>query len=63
VRATGYQVAPDGATLAIISRLLDSGDVRVHIDQVLDLDRAAEAHELIERGHTRGTIVLRVSEG
>jgi NADPH:quinone reductase-like Zn-dependent oxidoreductase len=63
VRATGYQVAPDGATLAIISRLLDSGDVRVHIDQVLDLDRAAEAHELIERGHTRGKIVLRVSEG
>jgi NADPH:quinone reductase-like Zn-dependent oxidoreductase len=63
VRATGYQVAPDGATLAIISRLLDSGDVRVHVDQMLDLEKAAEAHELIEQGHTRGKIVLRVSEG
>jgi len=63
MRATGYQVAPDGSTLAIISRLLDSGDVRVHVDQVLDLEDAAEAHRLIEQGHTRGKIVLRVSEG
>ncbi|HEY4151706.1 MAG TPA: NADP-dependent oxidoreductase, partial [Pseudolysinimonas sp.] len=63
VRATGFQVAPDGSTLAIISRLLDSGDVRVHVDQVFDLEKAATAHELIEQGHTRGKIVLRVSEG
>ena len=63
VRATGFQVAPDGATLAIISRLLDSGDVRVFIDRVLDLEDAPEAHRLIEQGHTRGKIVLKVSEG
>lgn len=63
VRATGYQVAPDGSNLAIISRLLDSGDVHVHVDQVLDLADAAEAHQQIEHGHTRGKIVLRVSEG
>src|SRR4051794_10439922 len=48
VRATGFQVTPDGSTLAIISRLLDSGDVRVHIDQVLELADAAEAHRKIE---------------
>jgi len=63
VRATGFQVTPDGSTLAIISRLLDSGDVHVHIDQVLELADAAEAHRQIEQGHTRGKIVLRVSEG
>jgi NADPH:quinone reductase-like Zn-dependent oxidoreductase len=63
VRSTGYQVAPDGSTLAIISRLLDSGDLRVHVDRVFDLDQTAEAHRMIERGHTRGKIVLRVSEG
>jgi len=63
VRATGYQVAPDGSTLAIISRLLQSGDVRVHVDQVFELAQAADAHRLIEEGHTRGKIVLRVSEG
>jgi len=63
VRATGFQVTPDGSTLAIISRLLEAGDVRVHIDQVLDLEEAADAHRQIEQGHTRGKIVLRVSEG
>ncbi|MEP6844170.1 MAG: NADP-dependent oxidoreductase [Pseudolysinimonas sp.] len=63
VRATGFQVAPDGSTLAIISRLLDSGDVRVSVDRVFDLEHAAEAHRLIEQGHTRGKIVLQVSAG
>jgi NADPH:quinone reductase-like Zn-dependent oxidoreductase len=63
VRATGYQVAPDGAALAVISRLLESGEVHVHIDQVLDLEDAAEAHRRIEQGHTRGKIVLRVRAG
>lgn len=62
VRATGFQVAPDGSTLAIISRLLDSGDVRVHIDRVFDLAEAAQAHEVIEQGHTRGKLVLKVGE-
>ena len=58
VRATTYQVAPDGAALSVIARLLESGDVRVHVDEVLPLCRAAEAHLLLERGHTRGKIVL-----
>lgn len=62
VRATGFQVAPDGSTLAIISRLLDSGDVRVHIDRVFDLADTAEAHRAIEDGHTRGKLVLKVGE-
>jgi NADPH:quinone reductase-like Zn-dependent oxidoreductase len=63
VRATGFQVAPDGSTLAIISRLLESGDVKVFVDRVFDLERAADAHRQIEAGHTRGKIVLKVCEG
>ena len=63
VRATGYQVAPDGSTLAVISRLLESGDVRVFVDQVLALEDAAGAHRAIEAGHTRGKIVLKVGDG
>lgn len=63
VRATGFQVAPDGATLAIISRLLESGDVKVFVDQVFDLEQAADAHRQMEAGHTRGKIVLKVCEG
>jgi len=63
VRATGYRVVPDGSTLAIISRLLESGDVRVFVDQVFDLEDAADAHRAIESGHTRGKLVLKVSDG
>jgi len=63
VRATGFRVVPDGSTLAIVSRLIESGDVRVYVDRVFDLEEAAEAHRAIESGHTRGKIVLRVSDG
>ena len=63
VRATGYRVSPDGSTLAVISRLLDSGDVRVFVDRVFDLEDAAAAHRAIEAGHTRGKLVLKVAEG
>lgn len=63
VRATGFRVSPDGSTLAVISKLLESGDVRVYVDRVFDLEDAAEAHRAIESGHTRGKLVLKVAEG
>lgn len=63
MRATTYKVAPDAATLAVIARLLDSGDVRAHVDRVFDLADAAAAHRQLELGHTRGKLVLRVAEG
>lgn len=62
VRATSYKVIPEGATLATIGRLLDSRAVQVYIDHVVDLGDAAQAHRDIEDGHTRGKIVLRVSD-
>jgi NADPH:quinone reductase-like Zn-dependent oxidoreductase len=62
VRATSYKVAPDAQTLGVISRLLESGAVRVHVDQVFDLAEAAEAHRAIESGHTRGKVVLKVTQ-
>ena len=62
LRAPSYKVAPDGTNLAVISRLLESGDVRVFVDQVFDLDAAADAHRALETGHTRGKIVLKVSD-
>lgn len=63
VRATGFRVSPDAATLAIVTRLLESRDVRVYVDRVLPLEEVAEAHRLIETGRTRGKIVLTVAEG
>lgn len=62
VRATSYKVTPDGGALATIGRLLDSGAIQVYVDKVFDLSEAAAAHTEIERGHTRGKIVLRVSD-
>jgi NADPH:quinone reductase-like Zn-dependent oxidoreductase len=62
VRSTGYKVIPDGGALATVGRLLDSGAVQVYIDRVFDLKDAASAHTELEQGHTRGKIVLRVSD-
>ncbi|AAT88322.1 NADPH:quinone reductase [Leifsonia xyli subsp. xyli] len=63
VRGTGYRVAPDGSTLAVIARLLESGSVRVHVDAIYPLEQIAEAHRAVESGHTRGKVVVKVAEG
>ncbi len=62
VRATSFKVVPDGGALATIGRLLDSGAINMYVDSVFDLADAAAAHEKLEQGHTRGKIVLRVSD-
>lgn len=62
LRSTAYKVVPDGGALATVARLLDSGAVRVFVDRVFDLEDAAAAHRELEKGHTRGKIVLRVSD-
>ena len=61
-RATSFKVTPDGGALATIARLLDSGSVQVYVDAVFDLADVAAAHRRIEEGHTRGKLVLRVSD-
>jgi NADPH:quinone reductase-like Zn-dependent oxidoreductase len=63
VRATSYRVIPDGDVLATLARLLDSGAIQVFIEKVFPLEEAAAAHAAVEQGHTRGKVVLRVSEG
>lgn len=62
VRATQHKVVPDGAALATLGRLLDSGGVEVYVDKVFDLTEVAAAHTELERGHTRGKIVVAVGE-
>lgn len=63
VRATSYKVVPDGGVLATIARLLDSGAIGVYVDRVFELAAAADAHRELEKGHTRGKIVLSHGEG
>lgn len=62
VRATSYKVVPDGGVLATLARLLESGAIQVYVDRVFDLADAAAAHLELERGHSRGKVVLRVSD-
>jgi NADPH2:quinone reductase len=52
--------AHQGDILDHCARLLDAGSLRIHVDQVLSLDNAAEAHRRIEDGHTQGKIVLAI---
>jgi NADPH:quinone reductase-like Zn-dependent oxidoreductase len=61
IRSTGYSVSPDGRTLAEITRLIDDGSVRVHLEREFPLEQGAEAHRLLEAGHVRGKLVLRVA--
>ncbi|WP_244971468.1 NADP-dependent oxidoreductase [Paramicrobacterium chengjingii] len=60
VTATRFTLTPSGDVLTKITRLIDQGDVRVHIDKTFDLVDAAEAHAAVESGHTRGKVVLTV---
>ena len=62
VRATTYRVAPDAAALAVISRLITSGDVRVAVQDVFPLERIADAQRAVEGGHVRGKVVVQVAE-
>lgn len=62
VRASMFQVEPDGAALSSIATLIESGDVHVDVQEVLPLDQAAEAHRRGETGRTRGKLVLHVAD-
>ncbi|MFE4214656.1 NADP-dependent oxidoreductase [Streptomyces sp. NPDC056844] len=58
VTVTGTQVRSNGAQLAELGRLLDTGAVRVAIDSTFPLADARAAHERAAEGHIRGKIVL-----
>ncbi len=62
VRATGFDVVPDSATLTVVARLLDAGDVRVSVQDVYPLERLAEAQRAVEAGHVRGKIAVQVAD-
>ncbi len=55
-------VEPDGHALEEIGKLVDSGDLKVTIDEVFPLEQAAAAHERLERGGVQGKLVLEVTQ-
>jgi NADPH:quinone reductase-like Zn-dependent oxidoreductase len=62
IRALHTLVKPSGVELAEIARLVDANVVKPIVSEVLPLAEARRAHELIEAGHVRGKIVLRVAD-
>jgi NADPH2:quinone reductase len=39
---------------------IDAGTLKIHVSEVLPLENAARAHDLIEAGHTIGKLVLSI---
>ncbi len=49
---------PDRRELAELTKLVDQGQITVHLDQVFPLEQAKQAHERLETRHHQGKIVL-----
>jgi NADPH:quinone reductase-like Zn-dependent oxidoreductase len=63
VRATMLGARANGQELAEIAKIIDTGKLAPVIDRILPLSEARRAHELSQSNHTRGKIVLRVTNG
>jgi NADPH:quinone reductase-like Zn-dependent oxidoreductase len=59
---TVTQPFPSSDLLRIIAELIVSGQVSVTLGQIFPLREAAQAHDLSQRGHGRGRIVLHIGE-
>jgi len=60
VRVMGYDGDTNPSTFAQLNRAVDAMDFTVPIAHAYPLNRAAQAHERIERGHVVGRIVLKI---
>ena len=60
VRAERIFVKPDAGELEEIAKVADEGALVPSIYRVFPLEEAREAHELLEKGQTRGKIVLSI---
>src|SRR5438477_5227380 len=63
VRAALLSAQPNGAQLAEIAKIIDSGELTPVINRILPLSEARRAHELSQSGHIHGKIALRVKNG
>ncbi len=62
VRFVYFIVGPNRDELIQIGELIDAGHLRPIIDTVFPLAQARQAYEQAAKGHTRGKIVLRVTD-
>jgi NADPH:quinone reductase-like Zn-dependent oxidoreductase len=62
VRDAFMIVRADGTQLAQIARMIDSGELRVYLEQTFDLAQARQAYARAGQGGMRGKVALRVIE-
>ena len=60
VRVESFGANASPTQLAEIAKLVDAGSLKPIVEVVLPLSEARRAHEMSERGHGRGKIVLNV---
>jgi NADPH:quinone reductase-like Zn-dependent oxidoreductase len=60
ISARLFYVRADVKQLGELARLVDTGQLSVHLDQVFPLEEARQAHQRLEGRHNRGKIVLSV---
>lgn len=61
VRVSPFLVEPDRMGLEAMTTLVEDGALRVHVDQIFELEEAAKAHEVGQSDRTTGKLVLSVS--
>jgi NADPH:quinone reductase-like Zn-dependent oxidoreductase len=60
VRAQFASTPPDYSILEKVSKMVESGKLKLHVGKIFPLSAAAEAHRLLEKGSTGGKIVLEI---
>ena len=60
VTAKRYTAQPSGDQLREIALLIDKGQVRVTLDQIFPLEKAADAERHLQNDHLKGKVVLKV---
>ena len=58
----GVLLLRERARLDEMTRLIERGQIKPVVDEVLQLNEVGKAHERLESGHGRGKVVLRVAE-
>ncbi|HVR83513.1 MAG TPA: NADP-dependent oxidoreductase [Planctomycetota bacterium] len=61
LRGQGFMMNRDSSQLVRLAALVDQGVLKPKVSQVLPLSEAPKAHELNEKGKSRGKIVLQVA--
>jgi NADPH:quinone reductase-like Zn-dependent oxidoreductase len=56
-----YSTPPIGKVLTEIASLVDGGQLKPYVSDVLPLQEVAKAHEMVQGRHTRGKLALQVT--